>query len=153
MDRIEMLITDFVQVAQLAGLPITTKDITHQELPCPHRPVSLPKGKQAVYVFWMPDPHEVVLKVGKVGPNSGARFVSQHYLPSSSASNLAKSLLNDNTFWSSLGVIVPPVESVGEWVRRYTCRTNLYLLSDTGPLALSLFEVFLQCRLKPRYEG
>jgi hypothetical protein len=45
-----------------------------------------------------------VLKVEKVGANRAARFCSQHYLPGSAGSNLAKSLLNERVLWAYLGI-------------------------------------------------
>lgn len=153
MDSFDILISDFLGVARLAGLPLTEKDISHQALSCPHRPVNLPGGHQAVYVFWMPAPSEMVLKVGKVGPNSSARFISQHYSPGSSQSNLSKSLLSDLKFWSDLHFPRPDEIHIGEWIKKNTCRDNFYMDSTHGSAALALLEIFLQCRLNPRYEG
>jgi hypothetical protein len=45
-----------------------------------------------IYGFW----HDGIwLKIGKVGPNSHARYVSQHYNARSAGSNLAASLRKD----------------------------------------------------------
>src|SRR5438094_4304118 len=87
------LIADFVAVAALAGHTIRAEDIRHEFVPAPHARPQLPRGTSAVYVFSLASDESVVLKVGKVGPKSAARFGSQHYLPASAKSNLAKSVL------------------------------------------------------------
>jgi hypothetical protein len=152
-DNVQSLISDFVTVARLAGFSIASVDITHEMLHAPHRPVSLPFGKQAVYVFSLTDVPQLVLKVGKVGSNSNARFLSQHYNPKSSNSNLSKSLLKDQSVWVKLGISNLSEINVGEWVKQNTDRDNFYLNSDFGLPLLSLLEVFLQCRLQPIFEG
>ncbi len=53
-----------------------------------------------------------MVKVGKVGANSSARFCSQHYLPGSSGSNLAKSLLSERVLWPYLGIDSLDVEGI-----------------------------------------
>ncbi len=75
------LIADFVRVATLSGLSIVKRDIAHETLRAPHTQPTLPDNSQAVYVFSLSNPPFTVLKVGKVGPNSNARFQSQHYNP------------------------------------------------------------------------
>jgi hypothetical protein len=60
-------LNDFRTVADLAGVRLRDGDIRIEELPAPHiAPSRLPVGMMAVYVFSRGD---VVLKVGKVGPN------------------------------------------------------------------------------------
>ena len=151
--QIDGLIGDFITVAKIAGLELNAAEIRHQSLPSPHRPASLPGGMRAVYVFSLPAPLRTVLKVGKVGPNSGARFVSQHYSPASSNSNLAKSLLADAGFWQEIKTPQPMESQIGEWIKRNVDRDNFFISAQHGGLALGLLEVFIQCRLQPRYEG
>lgn len=142
------LITDFAQVAFLASVELSETDIIVEVLEAPHRaPTSLPLGKMAVYVFSWGDK---CLKVGKVGPNSQARYTSQHYNPKSSNSNLAKSILKDKT---KLGLADLNEANVGEWIRMETDRINFLVNQTLNIPVLSLFESFLQCRLKPRFEG
>ena len=101
----------------------------------------------AVYVFeWKGQ----CLKVGKVGPNSQARYTSQHYGPSSSNSNLAKSVLGGR---DELGISAVSKSNVGAWIKNNVDRTNYLLDSECGIPMLTLLESFLQCRLKPRFEG
>ena len=141
------LIQDFVRVASIAGKSIAESDIDVESLPAPHRATSLPKGKMAVYVFSYGD---VVLKVGKVGANSGPRYTHQHYNAASAASTLAASLINGG---ADIGASGLTVETAGEWIRTNTHRTNFLLKAEQGVPLLSLLEAFLHCRLEPRFEG
>lgn len=144
----EALIADFLQVAGLAGVALSREMIEVEELPAPHAPPSsLPQGRMAAYVFLWGD---VCLKVGKVGPKSQARYTSHHYSPGSSRSNLAKSILGDSEIRRPAGL---DCDSVGSWIRANTDRLDFLLPKSAGPHALSLLEAFLQCRLRPRYEG
>ena len=150
---VSTLLSDFEKVARLAGFDFYTNLITYEALSFPHRPSNLPNGKQAVYIFSLSKPSQVVLKVGKVGPNSNARFLSQHYNPNSSRSNLAKSLLEHPDSWKELGIDSVDEKTVGDWIRKNTDRENLYLDRTHGMPLLSLLEIFLQCRLHPLFEG
>lgn len=142
------LVSDFLSVASLAGVHLTVHDISVEELPAPHRPPSrLPDGKMAVYVFARSGE---CLKVGKVGPQSQPRYVSQHYNPKSSNSNLAKSILKDK---EGLGAPALNEDSVGDWIKRHTDRVNFLISESQGFPVLTLLEAFLQCRLRPRFEG
>lgn len=81
---------------------------------------------------------EKFLKVGKAGPNSDARFRSQHYKPMGSQSNLAKSILNDGEF-SHLHI---SMETVGEWIKHNTRRINLFIDASLGIFVLNFIEAF-----------
>ena len=107
----------------------------------------LPFGKMAVYVFAYGD---LTLKVGKAGPNSDARYRSQHYDATRAASTLAGSLLKGA---DEIGIADLNQENVGAWIRANTTRTNFLLARDYGAPILTLLESFLQCRLKPVFEG
>ena len=142
------IVGDFRQVAMLAGIAIMTNNITIEIFPAPHIPPDkLPVGKLAVYAFFFCDK---CLKVGKVGAKSQARYTSQHYSPNSSNSNLAKSILMDRV---ALGLTDIDENSIGEWIKKNTCRYNILLDESLGMRCLALLETFLQCRLKPRFEG
>lgn len=85
------LVGYFLKIAALAGVNLNADDLHVEQLPAPHKsPTKLPTGKMAVYIFVYGD---IVLKVGKVGPKSNARYTSQHYT-GSAPSTLAKSLIN-----------------------------------------------------------
>ena len=151
--EIEPMLSDFNQVASLAGLDLHRADITHECRNCPHEAGNLPVDMQAVYVFSLPDPPYEVLKVGKVGPKSHARFTSHHYNPYSSISNLSKSLLGDTVFWQGINIPPPDSARIGDWIRQNVDRDNFFLPAQKGSYALALLEIFLQCRLHPAYEG
>lgn len=144
----EAAVDDFRAVARLAGTEMPEGAIQIEELPAPHRPPSgLPPGKMAVYVFANgPD----VLKVGKVGAKSQARYTSQHYSPGSSRSNLAASILADQE-WHGLGG--SDAADIGKWIKENIDRFNFLMDERYGVPVLTLLESFLQCRLRPRYEG
>jgi len=90
------------------------------------------------------------LKVGKAGTNSDSRFRSQHYNPKSAASTLAASILKDP---SPVGNPAIDIDSVGNWLKENTDRTNYILKSEMGIEVLTLLESYLQCLLKPVYDG
>ena len=142
---VQKLMDDFLDVARIAGAHLSKCDLTIEFLKPPHIPPKrLPTGKAAVYLFFYDDS---CLKVGKVGPNSNARYTSQHYNPASSRSNLAKSLLRSQK--------VEGIEeaTVGDWIKQHTTRVNILVDTETGPLVRNLLEAFLQCRLSPEFEG
>lgn len=142
------LIKDFLQVAALAGTRLDESSIQVETLNSPHRPPNrLPAGKMAVYVFRY---GEIALKVGKAGPNSAARFTSQHYNANSAPSTLAASLLKNG---AEIGVSGLTVETAGDWIKKNTDRTNFLINIEYGVPVLTLLEAFMQCRLKPRFEG
>jgi hypothetical protein len=73
------LVVRLVEAAQATGSPIQPQQIHAELLTAPHQaPRALPAGKQAVYWFCLGGR---ALKVGRSGPNSGARYTSQHYNP------------------------------------------------------------------------
>ena len=144
----EEVLEKFRAVAELASVSLSEDDIRIESLPAPHKPPSrLPAGKMAVYVF---SHGTAFLKIGKAGPKSGPRYTSQHYNPRSAASTLARSLLTDPD-----GPARGQADeaTIGEWIRGNVDRVNFIVSDRTGIPVLSLLESFLQCRLRPRYEG
>jgi hypothetical protein len=147
-EKIKELIQDFLDIAKKSGVALTNSDIESCIWGCPHsQPKKLPIGKMAVYVF---DFENGCLKVGKVGPNSQARYTSHHYNPASSGSNLSRSLVNDPYLSASNAL---NVENIGLWVKENTYRVDFLIDAKLGMPVLNLLEAFLQCRLRPRYEG
>jgi hypothetical protein len=63
-------------------------------LPAPHTPTPLPRGEKGIYCFWM-ERRKEWLKIGKVGPNSGPRWTTQHYHIGNADSSLPKSIVSD----------------------------------------------------------
>jgi hypothetical protein len=142
------IVAGFVQAAALAGITIPASDVEVQFLPAPHAPpASLPRGKSAVYVFLFGNR---CLKVGKAGPKSAARFCSQHYYANSAPSTLAKSVIKAQLGGTALTL---NAENISEWLRSNTGRINFLLPSSYGPEVLSLLEAFVQCCLRPEFEG
>ena len=139
---------DFVRVAEIAGHPISEDAIAIDTLRAPHMPPPrLQAGKMAVYVFAF---GQTVLKVGKVGQKSSARFTSQHYRAGSAPSTLAASVRRHSVAIGALDLVEG---QEGEWIKKNTDRTNFVLDATHGPALLTLLEAFLQCRLKPQFEG
>jgi hypothetical protein len=89
------------------------------------------------------------LKIGKAGPRSNARYVSQHYNAGSAKSTLAGSLAGDPHMLAVQGF--DPL-SAGDWIRQSTHRVNILMPASRRPELLSLLEAFLHVRLHPRYE-
>ena len=145
---LDQLSKDFRHVAKLAGFSLAQRDLMIESLIAPHRPPSrLPSGKMAVYLF---DHSGRVLKIGKAGPNSNARYTSQHYSPGAAQSTLAASLLKRG---AEIGIQDVTASNVGDWIRTNTDRHN-FLLDCSYPIRLlTLLESFLQCCLDPVFEG
>ena len=144
----ERLIEDFLVVARLAHVDVNRRSVRIEVQRMPHAsPSHLPPGKMAVYVF---SDLQRTLKVGKVGTKSGARYVSQHYSPTSAKSTLAASLLKDRE-----AIVEHHLThaTVGDWIKENTDRANLLVDTSCGMPALTLLEAFVQCRLRPVYEG
>lgn len=123
----ELLLEDFLTVADIARIKINRDQISVEILTAPHRPPSrLPAGKMAIYVFVYGD---TTLKVGKAGSNSQARYISQHYKAGSAPSTLAASLLKRGR---EIGVSNLDNDSVSEWIKSETDRINFVVDSEVG---------------------
>ncbi len=139
---------------------VMTKSLTHEPQRAPHIPHALPAGKCAVYVFSLsaaygarcPAGAHRVLKVGKAGPNSNARFQSQHYNPKSSGSNLAKSLVRMWFLHPYLGIDELAYDDAGKWVRANLDRDNFYLDAEHDAI-LGILETYLKGITGPVFEG
>jgi hypothetical protein len=117
-------------------------------LSAPHRqPSKQPGGLPAVYAFFY---GERCLKCGQVGPNSAARYTSQHYNPKSSNSNLAATLLMRG---KEIGLADIPEAKIGEWIRSNTGRTNVLLPITIDKRTLNFVEAFFHLLWKPVFEG
>lgn len=139
---------DFVSVAKLASKDIKHEDIFMEILKCPHvPPKDIPKDKIAVYMFYY---GQRCLKVGQVGKKSKARYISHHYNPNSSKSNLAKSILKHHDTLSLSGLTE---NNISAWIKTNTDRVNILIDAEFGKSVISLMEVFLHCRLDPEFEG
>ena len=139
-------LNDFRQVAALARVTTPLTDIQRQILHKPHKAKTLPRNYMAVYSFFLDGR---ALKVGKVGPNSGPRFLSQHYT-GSAKSTLRGSLLTNS---ARIGVAGLSPHNVADWIRINTDRVDLLIPADAGVAFLSLLEAFLHVRWNPVFEG
>jgi hypothetical protein len=151
MDKFEEMVaealSDFRKVAVLADAAFIVDNITTEITTKPHKsPTKLPTGKMAVYAFFL---NGHALKVGKVGPNSNARYTSQHY-SGSAMSTLAGSIQKHAARVGAEGI--DPL-AIGDWIRRQTDRVNLLMPASLGLPMLSLLESFLHVRWKPVFEG
>lgn len=138
----------FIKAAESAGIVIGKEEIITSIIPTSdHKPPSsLPKDKLAVYVFMY---GTRCLKVGKAGSKSSARFCSQHY-GINARSTLAKSIIDNQAKLNASGLDESNVKS---WICTNTYRVNYIIPSTTGPFILSLLEAFVQCCLRPEFEG
>jgi len=152
------LIQDFINVLiKHYSINLPNNAITHNLITAPHTPPSLPSGTCAVYVFSMnsrtnaPAGPNRVLKVGKVGPNSGPRFKYQHYKPGSAMSTLAGAISNNRILWKYLG-INQNINNYGLWIQQNADRDHFFLSSSLININ-DLLEVYLKGRLGPVFEG
>ena len=154
------VISGFKSALAQADLGQLRSTIEHEAQPVPHRPRFLPRGKCAVYVFSLsqtwgsgcPAGPDRVLKVGMAGPNSNARFQSQHYNPKSAGSTVAGSLIRSRILLPFLGITTLCRKEVGEWIRQHVDRDNFYLDAADKSL-LRLFEIYLSGTLGSVLEG
>lgn len=111
-----------VNAANLAGYNVNLDHLQFESWPAgidTHRPIALPNGFSAVYIFVH---NTQCLKVGQAGPNSSARYHSQHYNPDSCNSNLSKSIRNDVNYAALVGQ-----GNIGAWVKTNTTRYNILI--------------------------
>ena len=144
------LISDFdriiLDVSSILGKPIEKHKYKIIDGGVPHQPKTLPHQMMGVYTFWY---NGNFLKIGKAGPNSNARFLSQHYNPRSARSTLAASILKDDRMKRN-GI---EESNVGEWIRNNCRRIDILLDSDLGIFSLELIEAALHYKYEPIYEG
>ena len=93
-----------------------------------------------------------VLKVGRAGPNSNARFQSHHYEMGRAPSTLAATLVTSTILWHYLGIMRLRSEQVRDWIRANTDRDNFYFDSKDNSI-LAQFEKYTRGRLGPVFEG
>jgi len=159
-EQIEQILSAFREWAKEAGVVIKGHQIRYEILKAPHSPSALPPRCQGVYAFSF---EGVWLKVGKAGPKSNARWVSQHYNPVSAMSNLARSLLRyayraeseeprlPTKFKARIRAI--DVSEIGTWIKRHTDRCNIILDAKLGRPPLDRLESIAHGVLDPLFEG
>lgn len=138
---------EIIQAVSLSlGKPIDKELYKIVDRGLPHQPKGLPTGAMGVYTFFY---NGHFLKIGKAGPNSNARFLSQHYSPNSAMSNLAKSILSDKKM-QNLGI---SEQNVGFWIKHNCSRIDIIIDVKAGIFALELIEAILHYKYCPLYEG
>ena len=135
-----------LDVSTILGRPIEKHKYRIIDRGVPHQPKVLPAQTMGVYTFWYDGEF---LKIGKAGPNSNARFFSQHYNPRSARSTLAASILQD-TRMQGKGI---DEGNVGQWIKNNCRRIDILLDSDLGIFSLELIEAALHYKYEPVYEG
>ena len=137
------------------GLKAAVSDISHDQWLAPHKAKDLTLNCGAVYVFSLNSLSESpagpgrVIKVGKAGANSNARFRYQHYTAGSAMSTLAGAIENNPLIWGYIGYPGKSV-AVGDWIRENTDRDNFYI---SRPELIGAFEVYAKANLGPVFEG
>jgi len=132
-------------VTRIAGHEIDISKIEIIDRGIPHIPKSLKAGTMGVYTFLYNDKF---LKIGKAGPNSNARFLSQHYT-GSAMSTLSGSILADPDM-EKFGLTK---DNVGQWIKNNCRRIDILLDVEVGIFTLELIEATLHYRYEPKYEG
>jgi hypothetical protein len=133
-------------VPRVLGKPIDKRKYIIIDRGLPHQPKSLPKQSMGIYTFWY---EGKPLKIGKAGPKSNARFLSQHYNPGSAKNTLAKSILSDNRFNDQ----EIDKNNIGDWIKNNCARIDIIIDSDLGIFTLALIEAALHYKYDPIYEG
>jgi len=137
---------EFLKALELTGTKLDASKIVVDDLGCPHKPKGLPHGKMAIYAFQRGNRY---LKISKAGPNSDARFRSQHYDPHRAKSNLAKSLLDD----PDMAAFNLNDKNIETWIKDNIRRIDILIEQDAGIFVLNFLESFLHCKYRPKYEG
>jgi len=159
MDGIEEVVAAFSAWASEQGLGPARAEVRVQRLGRPHTPSTQPPGWQGVYGFQY---EGTWLKVGKAGPKSGARWISQHYNPGSAMSTLAFSLVKyghfavvDHPSLPGLRLKLRDVfpDDIGDWIRRNTSRVNVLIRADMGSPGLARLESIAHRLLSAIFEG
>ncbi len=135
-----------LETTKLLGKPVDKEKYEIIDRGVPHRPRILPPNSMGIYTFWY---NGKALKIGKAGPKSNARFLSQHYSPTSARSTLAASILADEEMWAS-GI---SALNVGDWIKRNCRRVDIILNAELGFFTLEFIEAALHYKYEPKYEG
>lgn len=154
----ETLVMDFAASADKAAISGWPCRLRTELLPAPHTPPLLPAGCGAVYAFALADASSApcgagtVLKVGRIGARSEARFRSQHYNPRSAGSTLASSLLTYRIMWPWLGIGHLDERDVKSWMLANLDRMHIFVPDDHPAVAASL-EIYVRARIGSVFEG
>ena len=145
-------------ISKFNELSSTKVDVMFMEKGMTHIPTPLSKDRHGVYVFYN---ENNCFKVGKAGPNSQARWSSNHYhVYKTTRSSLAKSILYNK---EKVKKYYQPVHYVGinrldntnikEWMKSNLSRIELTISYNSNELELNLLEAIALYKLKPIFEG
>ena len=153
-----LIVEVFTKALKIAAyFSLEKSEIIHELIRAPHDYPSLPRGMCAVYVFSLrsntltPAGPNRVLKVGKVGINSHARFKYQHYKFDSAKSTLAGAIKNNRILWDYIGYDTSS-RDLDSWLRANTDRDHFFLSAQRQNI-LPLLEAYIRGVLGPVYEG
>ncbi len=154
-----LLLEEFREDGRGLSLDGWPTEIHHEALPAPHEQPGLPDGYGAVYAFSLADSYGEgvragagrVLKVGRAGPNSDARFRSQHY-GLGAGSTLAGSLLHYRVLWPWLGIDDLTERTVKDWIRQHLDWDHFFVPAGSASL-LPTPEVYIRGRVGSVFEG
>jgi hypothetical protein len=151
------LIAEFSTAADQLGIDGWPCHLEGELISAPHRQTGLRPGFGAVYAFALSQHSTsaagagMVLKVGKAGSNSDARFRSQHYTLSA-GSSLAKSLLGHRIVWPWLGIDQLDEVTVKPWMLANLDRLHIFV-PTRSPLVLPVLEMYVRARVGSVFEG
>lgn len=154
----DLLVSEFAVAAEKAALAGWPCELKTELLRAPHTRPALPAGCGAVYAFALARPWlgqcgaGTVLKVGRIGARSEARFRSQHYNPRSAGSTLANSLLTYRIVWPWLGIERLIEDAVKSWMLGNLDRMHIFV-PDGHPVVSASLEVFVRARIGSVFEG
>ncbi len=151
------LITDFMEVAKLAGIEIPDGALSCEVLEAPHtRPHTMPPNQHVVLVFCTAT-H--CLNIDIVAHKKKHRFTRRHYHSNSARESLAAMLLNESEKLGDPDELGLPGKgigfaeiAIGTWIEEHTSRYHFCLDKDQSESLLALLAVFLYCRLQPVFE-
>ena len=142
-----------VEVSKYLGNEI---DITKLEIKFEDKGHNNPKAKKGcmyIYSFWHDD-FEEPLKIGKAGTKTLARYRRNHYIPNSSKSNLARSLINTPETSKKYNL---NEENIEKWMHDNLYRINIEMPFNIeqgfDSFTLELIESILHYKYRPVFEG
>jgi hypothetical protein len=152
------LISGFREGLSAAGQALHG-EVEYFHWPAPHSPIAKPENAAAVYVFALSERAGKdceagsgrILKVGKAGKKSNARYQSQHY-GFSAPSTVSRAIFLNPVLWPYLGIRELEKEKVGDWLKENTERHNFLLYGSDIDL-IPFLETYLKAVLSPALEG
>lgn len=145
MDYVSEFKRHIINATTSLGRPLDENRFEIVDRGAPHTPKGLQRGKMGIYTFCYCGRF---LKIGKAGPNSDARFRSQHY-GFNAQSTLARSMMGDDEMLAH-GITEA---NVSNWIKENCQRIDILIDADVGIFTLELIEGILHYVYEPKYEG